>query len=455
MSKQVKKSFGAVLMGTCLLVFWGSDTHQIANTHDQYDKVKGLIDQYAANKPKTGDWLLSKAEWDEINRLLDYKVQVQESNIKGLVLGNNGQVLVDNVPVQGKLGAVLQSFLMGKRDDGHKFVKFHRNLQNASKSAKDNLFNFIEHQGISMDDEGNILALKIVDDNFKDLYTHSLDNTPGRTVKMDRNKVVEDPETHCAAGLHVCSPGYLHAYGAGHNPTLLVSIKPEHFVSVPSDYSFNKARVCEYVVLQNLGPRSKVQDMGNTIEQILEKVDKNKHAAKLEQVAVEGKGLVYEDTPKPAPKKRRPSVKKVATKVTDATPKTHVTEVLRDIKAGRVSKSDAAGKLINYGVTASAAAMHLGVSASTVRRWAAQTNVAAAKPAGKTVAKAKPTVEDQKSAILLKLSKARNTFGATASDIAVAKKTAAKSLSKLGLGLIDIADYIDASVSSVRKYLKD
>ena len=70
---------------------------------------------------------------------------------------------------------------------------------------------------------------------------------------MLRSSVVEDPDQTCSRGLHVSAPSYLSSYGADTRIRVIKCIvRPQDFVSIPSDYDHTKVRVCSYKVVEDV-----------------------------------------------------------------------------------------------------------------------------------------------------------------------------------------------------------
>ena len=57
------------------------------------------------------------------------------------------------------------------------------------------------------------------------------------------------PENTCPHGLHVGSLKYARQFGGPNARILQVKINPADFVTVPFDYSGQKARACKYTVM--------------------------------------------------------------------------------------------------------------------------------------------------------------------------------------------------------------
>lgn len=126
--------------------------------------------------------------------------------------------------------------------------------ENSSRKTINNLYSFIGHNDIEIDEEGFVICYKVVKNNFLDVYTGKINNAPGTTVEMERGKVDDDDNQTCSYGLHAASLRYLieSGYGQTGDDWRLVKIRinPKDFVSVPRDYDGSKARVCRYKVVE-------------------------------------------------------------------------------------------------------------------------------------------------------------------------------------------------------------
>jgi len=135
---------------------------------------------------------------------------------------------------------------------------FWKNLRmNPSKNSQEDLFTFLEKGTYPITSDGCFVAHKRVNKDFKDIYTRTIDNSPGTVVQVPRNLVDPDRHNTCSDGLHVANHEYAaHHYGTGGITTedkmVLVKINPRDVVAVPTDYNNQKMRVCEYLVLEEV-----------------------------------------------------------------------------------------------------------------------------------------------------------------------------------------------------------
>lgn len=133
--------------------------------------------------------------------------------------------------------------------DAKSITNFKKRLdKNQSKTAQKHLLEFLAHHGGCLLEDGRFLAYKYVNGDFKDCYTGKYDYSPGKTVTMPRDKVIEDPKEACAAGLHVGTWGY----SGNHMTVLLCVVDPVDVVSVPFDYKHQKIRCCKVTSVRKI-----------------------------------------------------------------------------------------------------------------------------------------------------------------------------------------------------------
>lgn len=135
-------------------------------------------------------------------------------------------------------------------------LKFMDNLyQNPQEFAIKELYDWLNGCNLPITDDGCFMAYKRVDSNFKDCYTHTIDNSPGQIVFMKRSDVDTNRHNTCSVGLHFCSRAYLSSYTG--DRVVKVKINPKDVVSIPSDYSYTKGRTWMYEVIEEI-PADKV-----------------------------------------------------------------------------------------------------------------------------------------------------------------------------------------------------
>lgn len=192
----------------------------------------------------------------DIDDLLDLPAAVI-TFMEGAVVISDGVLYFNERVLDTRLTQRILAF-MGANDQAlaRPLINFlNKVMENPSRRAVQGLYEWAEKAGLPITPDGDILAYKIIREDYLDLHSGTMDNSVGRTVSLPRNEVDEDPDVTCSYGLHVCSAAYLPSYGSfGDNRVVVCQVNPKDFVAVPRDYHTSKARVCEYVVVGELEP---------------------------------------------------------------------------------------------------------------------------------------------------------------------------------------------------------
>jgi hypothetical protein len=230
-------SYPFVIQGSNVTVVIGNQPHTIAKTHVTYQRVVDAI--------KAGDWDTVKNIIDPVKVVLNYG--------QGHVSIQGEKLFWKGEPFAGVLATRMITMLQ----DGFSIepmVKFmERLMQNPSKRAVDELYGFLEKNNLPLTPDGCFLAYKKVRQDFKDIHSGTMDNSPGTVVEMERNKVDDNKDVTCSTGLHFCGMSYLPHFGGGDSRTVIVKVDPADVVSIPSDYNGAKGRACRYEVVGELG----------------------------------------------------------------------------------------------------------------------------------------------------------------------------------------------------------
>lgn len=184
-------------------------------------------------------------DWDAIPGFLTVASSVEQW-AKGEFSVRDGHVYHKGTMLPESLNRRIVA-MAGNGEDPTFLFRFWERLQrNPSWRSVQQLFSFLEHEGIPIDPDGYFLAYKGVNANLTDCHSGKVDNTPGQHPRMDRNLVSDDPDVPCHFGFHVGALSYAKSFGPR---VVICKVDPEHVVSVPKDYSYQKMRVCEYEVL--------------------------------------------------------------------------------------------------------------------------------------------------------------------------------------------------------------
>jgi hypothetical protein len=197
---------------------------------------------------------LEQKDEARILSLVDIPTSITNAT-SGRVSVSDGEVLFNGEPLHNGLAQrILNLIREGYQGLAEPLTALLDNLmENPSRRAVQGLYEWLEKSNLPITPDGCFIAWKIVDPDFKDLRTHTFDNSPGQTVEVRRNEVDEDPERTCSYGLHFCSSGYLPHYGrAEGNKVVMVKVNPKDVVAFPNDYNTAKGRCCKYEVIREV-----------------------------------------------------------------------------------------------------------------------------------------------------------------------------------------------------------
>ncbi len=224
-----------IIQGNNIVVVIGNNSHTISKTHISYQKVLDAI--------KAGDW-------DTVKDVIEPKKVVLNYG-KGHVSIQGDKLFWKNEELHSSL-AVRMITMLQEGFPVEPMVNFMENLmENPSKRAVTELYRFLEKNNLPITPDGHFLAYKKVRENFFDVHSGTMDNSVGKIVEMERNKVDDDKDNTCSSGLHFCGMSYLSHFGG--ERTVIVKINPRDVVSIPTDYNDAKGRCCRYEVIGELG----------------------------------------------------------------------------------------------------------------------------------------------------------------------------------------------------------
>lgn len=195
----------------------------------------------------------------DITRVRELLVPVKEALVQssdGLLTLDKGVFYFDGKPLHVAMTTRIQDFMRDGLDVTPVFNFLRNLLDNPSKRAVDELWGFIAKGDMPITADGYFIAYKMVSGDYKDLYTGTMDNSVGATVKMRRNEVDEEKTNTCSQGLHFAAKHYVvnGSYGSRSHGNRLVAVKvnPRDVVAIPVDYNNAKGRACEYYILKEL-----------------------------------------------------------------------------------------------------------------------------------------------------------------------------------------------------------
>lgn len=212
------------------LVIEGS-THAIGPNHSNHTEILEAI--------RNEDWLA-------LPDLVDVPAAIANYSSGNVIVNEFGEVTYKGAEVHSVISSRITKFFK----DGLPFmplVNFLDNLMaNPSRRAVEELYGFLENEGMPITEDGCFIGYKGVNDNFTDRHTGKFDNSPGQILEMERNEVDDDARRHCSNGFHVGALSYAKGFGT---TVLIVKVNPADAVAVPTDDA-RKLRVCRYEVME-------------------------------------------------------------------------------------------------------------------------------------------------------------------------------------------------------------
>lgn len=207
--------------------------HVIDTTHPNFHKIKDAI------RTRT---------WDDVVQLIDVPRAVNRYS-DGVLRVEDGQVFYGDYELHGlAVDRTLQMMKEGLPFE-HMALFLSNLMENPSKASVDDLYRWLERNGLVITENGHIIGYKGVRSDFKDKYTGKINNSPGTIVRMPRNQVCDNRDIGCSNGLHVGTLSYATGWAGSNGKVVLVDVNPKNVVSVPNDCDFHKMRASEYYVL--------------------------------------------------------------------------------------------------------------------------------------------------------------------------------------------------------------
>lgn len=144
-------------------------------------------------------------------------------------------------------------------------VKFLEHLYaNPNPQSRESFYEFITRYGLTIRKDGFVIAYKGLQDDFGSInkgygivdgveVNGTLYNKPGSVLRFPRKDVDSNTAVGCSQGLHAGTHAYATQWARG-GKLVAVAINPMNVVSVPDDCTFQKLRVCEYEILNEVDP---------------------------------------------------------------------------------------------------------------------------------------------------------------------------------------------------------
>lgn len=169
----------------------------------------------------------------------------------------DGRVYFDGDEVDSSITQEIVRFLHADEADWIPLVHFFEKVQaNPNQHSREQLFDWLRDREFTITKDGNIITYKGITADMHSVFggkaivngvavTGKIPNPVGAVVEMPRSEVTHDPAAGCSVGLHAAT----HAFATGYGTTVVsLEVNPRDVVSVPTDSSAEKMRVCKYKV---------------------------------------------------------------------------------------------------------------------------------------------------------------------------------------------------------------
>jgi hypothetical protein len=182
---------------------------------------------------------------DAVKKNLTVETSIQNWS-KGKFKINGDTVLYDGKPVSKELNERIISTASAGGSPEPLFKFWEKLQKNPNPRSVEQLWAFLRHQGIPINENGNFYAYKGVRGDYKDKHSGRFSNVVGAVHEMDRNLVSSDPQHACHVGFHVGSLSYASGFG---EVLVVCEVDPADVVCIPYDENAQKMRVCRYRVI--------------------------------------------------------------------------------------------------------------------------------------------------------------------------------------------------------------
>lgn len=244
--KKVESAIGFVIVDNSINLFLDGQSYTISPDHLNHKLVLKEL------RGKRRPYLLRK--YVSVKKTI-------ENFLKGRVRVDvdRGEVLYKGVKVEPVIEKKIVEFVQKGLNAKPLILFLDKLMGNPSARAVNELYKFLENNGLCLNKKGNILSYKSVRPNWYDHYSGKFLNKPGKTISIPRNQVDDDARNTCSRGVHCGTFQYAKGFHSGNQRVILVEVSPSDVVSIPIDGS-NKCRVCKYKVIKEYLKEEPIKD---------------------------------------------------------------------------------------------------------------------------------------------------------------------------------------------------
>lgn len=237
----------------------------ISSTHMNFASVVSIVKQLG----KTTDPSVVGDKLDALRELIDIKLFIAKVT-EGRVQVGDTAVYFDGKPCHNVIATRILKML-GEGFDIRPMARFlDKLMQNPLESARNELYEWLEKSELPIAADGDFLAFKKVNNDYKSYSDSTTDNSIGSKPSVSRDSCDTNRSNTCSSGLHFCSFAYLPHYMGNQGRVVICKINPADVTAIPNDYDTAKGRAWTYEIIGEVPedeakaafPDSVVEDFG-------------------------------------------------------------------------------------------------------------------------------------------------------------------------------------------------
>lgn len=233
-----------MITGDSVIMTFGAESEIVESTHPNFAEIKVAV---------------VSGEYKKAFELMNIRKSI-ENFTQGAITIKGDNLYYGAVQMRSTLvDRILDMMKNGDEGFTRLVAFFEKLMENPSKDSVEQLWGFVSHLDVEIDEEGYIIGWKKVTSRGGKLFdsrTCKVPNDLGNIVEMPRWMVDNNRNVTCSQGLHVGAWDYVTSFSG--NTILKVRVHPRDVVSVPTDYNDMKMRASRYEVAAIVNGRREV-----------------------------------------------------------------------------------------------------------------------------------------------------------------------------------------------------
>lgn len=223
-----------MITGDSVIMTFGAESEIVESTHPNFAEIKVAV---------------VSGEYKKAFDLMNIRKSI-ENFTQGAITIEGDNLFYGAVQMRSTLVDRILTMMKNGDEGFTRLVAFFEKLmENPSKDSVEQLWGFVSHLDVEIDEEGYIIGWKKVTSRGGKLFdsrTCKVPNDLGNIVEMPRWMVDNNRNVTCSQGLHVGAWDYVTSFSG--DTILKVRVHPRDVVSVPTDYQDMKMRASRYEV---------------------------------------------------------------------------------------------------------------------------------------------------------------------------------------------------------------